>query len=102
MPERNGPGTPRELRTSDPGRACAPLDSGPMGETIDQVVERLRKLAVELVRTHRLSDAAAVLAGVGAVELMDMFAAPEPAKPVEPNGGPNGGGQHRAPEFDQS
>jgi len=66
-----------------------------MGETIDQVIERLRKLAVEMVRNHRLSDAAAILAGVGAVEMMDLFAEPKPVDAA------NGAGQHRAPEFDQ-
>jgi hypothetical protein len=66
-----------------------------MGETIDQVVDRLRKLAVEMVRAHRLSDAAAILSGVGAVEMMSLFAG-EP--PVEAQ---NGAGQHRAPEFEQ-
>jgi hypothetical protein len=71
-----------------------------MGETIDDVVERLRKLAVEMVRTRRLSDAAAVLSGVGALEMMDAFAGGNPparshtAEPVAT-------GQHRAPDFDQ-
>jgi hypothetical protein len=44
-----------------------------MGETIDDVAGRLRGLAVELVRSGRTSDAAAVLAGIGAVEMLSMF-----------------------------
>jgi hypothetical protein len=44
-----------------------------MGETIDDVAGRLRGLAIELVRSGRTSDAAAVLAGIGAVEMLSMF-----------------------------
>ena len=70
-----------------------------MGETIESVIERLRKLAVEMVRTHRLSDAAAVLAGVGAVEMLGLFGEPGSSEP-KPAESMNGGGAHRAPEFE--
>ncbi len=50
-----------------------------MGETVDQVTGNLRSLAVELVRSGRTSEAAAVLAGIGAVEMLSMFS--ESAKP---------------------
>jgi hypothetical protein len=52
-----------------------------MGETVDQVTGSLRNLAVELVRGGRTSDAAAVLAGIGAVEMLGMFA--ESSKPAQ-------------------
>jgi hypothetical protein len=52
-----------------------------MGETIDDVAGRLRGLAVELVRSGRTSDAAAVLAGIGAVEMLSMFS--DASKPAE-------------------
>ena len=52
-----------------------------MGETVDQVTGSLRGLAVELVRGGRTSEAAAVLAGIGAVEMLSMFA--EAAKPAQ-------------------
>jgi hypothetical protein len=71
-----------------------------MGETIDDVVERLRKLAVEMVRTRRLSDAAAVLSGIGALEMMDVFAGGNPPA-QNSNPQPAATGQHRAPDFDQ-
>jgi hypothetical protein len=45
-----------------------------MAETVDQVTGNLRSLAVELVRGGRTSEAAAVLAGIGAVEMLGMFA----------------------------
>ena len=45
-----------------------------MAETVDQVTGSLRTLAVELVRNGRTSEAAAVLAGIGAVEMLGMFA----------------------------
>lgn len=45
-----------------------------MGDTIEQVIRQLRALAVELVRNGRASEAAAVLAGIGAVELLSTFA----------------------------
>jgi hypothetical protein len=69
-----------------------------MGETIDDVVERLRKLAVEMVRGRRLSDATAVLAGIGAIEMMDVFAG---GTPPAQNAEQASSGQHRAPNFDQ-
>jgi hypothetical protein len=57
-----------------------------MGETIDDVAGRLRGLAVELVRSGRTSDAAAVLAGIGAVEMLSMFSdASKPAAQSENN-----------------
>lgn len=40
---------------------------------IDQIVRRLRHMASELVRAGRPSDAAAVLAGIGALELLELF-----------------------------
>ncbi|HEX4018752.1 MAG TPA: hypothetical protein VHX15_18595 [Frankiaceae bacterium] len=52
-----------------------------MGETVEQVTGSLRGLAVELVRGGRTSEAAAVLAGIGAVEMLSMFA--EAAKPIQ-------------------
>jgi hypothetical protein len=52
-----------------------------MGETVDQVTGSLRSLAVELVRSGRTSEAAAVLAGIGAVEMLSMFS--EAAKPAQ-------------------
>lgn len=60
-----------------------------MGETVDDVAGRLRGLAIELVRSGRTSDAAAVLAGIGAVEMLSMFA--DSSKPSE--NGQNG--QHQ-------
>ncbi len=46
-----------------------------MGDTVEEVSGRLRKIAVELVRTGKAADAAAVLAGIGAVEMLSMFGA---------------------------
>jgi hypothetical protein len=45
-----------------------------MGDTVEDVAGRLRKLAVELVRAGKAADAAAVLAGIGAVDMLSMFA----------------------------
>jgi hypothetical protein len=45
-----------------------------MGDTVEDVASRLRKLAVELVRAGKAADAAAVLAGIGAVDMLSMFA----------------------------
>jgi len=44
-----------------------------MGDTIDTVSGRLRKLAVDLVRNSKPEDAAAVLVGIGAVEMLSQF-----------------------------
>jgi hypothetical protein len=55
-----------------------------MGDTVEDVSGRLRKIAVELVRDGKAADAAAVLAGIGAVEMLSMFgagAAPAAAGP---------------------
>jgi hypothetical protein len=49
------------------------LRSGSMGDTIDDVSGRLRKLAVDLVRSSKPEDAAAVLVGIGAVEMLSQF-----------------------------
>lgn len=59
-----------------------------MGDTVDDVSDRLRKLAVELVRTGKAADAAAVLAGIGAVEMLSMFA-DDSAPAAEPAAGPS-------------
>jgi hypothetical protein len=40
---------------------------------IEQIVRRLRQFASELVRSGRPSDAAAVLAGIGALEILELF-----------------------------
>ncbi len=61
------------------GRPAASLAG--MAETVDQVTGSLRNLAVELVRGGRTSEAAAVLAGIGAVEMLSMFS--EAAKPTQ-------------------
>jgi hypothetical protein len=45
-----------------------------MGDTVQDVAGQLRKLAVELVRSGKQADAAAVLAGIGAIEMLPMFA----------------------------
>ena len=45
-----------------------------MGDTIETVSSRLRLLAVDLVRTSKPEDAAAVLVGIGAIEMLSMFA----------------------------
>jgi hypothetical protein len=58
-----------------------------MGDTVDDVSGRLRKIAVELVRTNKAADAAAVLAAIGAVEMLSMFA--DDGAPAEPAGGPS-------------
>jgi hypothetical protein len=50
------------------------LRSGVMGDTVEDIAGRLRKLAVELVRSNKAADAAAVLVGIGAVEMLSMFA----------------------------
>jgi hypothetical protein len=63
-----------------------------MGETVDQVVGSLRGLAVELVRGGRTSEAAAVLAGIGAVEMLGMFS--EAAKPAQNGQQPHMEHQH--------
>lgn len=55
-----------------------------MGDTVGDVSARLRALAVELVRAGKAADAAAVLSGIGAVEMLSMFAEDQPhAAPVE-------------------
>jgi hypothetical protein len=56
-----------------------------MGDTVEDVSGRLRKLAVELVRAGKAADAAAVLAGIGAVDMLSMFA--ENQAPAEPANG---------------
>jgi hypothetical protein len=53
-----------------------------MGDTVDDVAGRLRKIAVELVRSGRAADAAAVLTSIGAVEMLSMFG--EDAAPTGP------------------
>ncbi len=53
-----------------------------MGDTVEDVAGRLRKIAVELVRTGKAADAAAVLAAIGAVEMLSMFA--DDGAPAEP------------------
>ena len=45
-----------------------------MGDTVEDVAGLLRKLAVALIRTGRAADAAAVMVGIGAVEMLSMFA----------------------------
>ena len=45
-----------------------------MGDLVEDVSGQLRKIAVELVRTGKSADAAAVLASIGAVEMLTMFA----------------------------
>jgi hypothetical protein len=49
------------------------LRSGSMGDTVEDVSGRLRKLAVDLVRDSKPEDAAAVLVGIGAVEMLSEF-----------------------------
>jgi hypothetical protein len=50
---------------------------------IEQIVRRLRQFASELVRSGRASDAAAVLAGIGALEILELFSTSgQPAQPV--------------------
>ncbi len=44
-----------------------------MGDTVEDVSGRLRRLAVDLVRNSKPEDAAAVLVGIGAVELLSQF-----------------------------
>jgi hypothetical protein len=44
-----------------------------MGDTIENVAGRLRNIAVELVRSGKAADAAAVLTSIGAVEMLSMF-----------------------------
>ena len=63
-----------------------------MGETVEQVTGSLRSLAVELVRSGRTSEAAAVLAGIGAVEMLSMFS--EAAKPAQNGHQPQQEHQH--------
>ena len=45
-----------------------------MGDNAWDVAGQLRKLAVELVRENKTADAMAVLAGIGAVEMLGTFA----------------------------
>lgn len=49
------------------------LRSGSMGDTVENVSGRLRRLAVDLVRDSKHEDAAAVLVGIGAVEMLSLF-----------------------------
>jgi hypothetical protein len=59
---------------------------------IDQIVNRLRQFATELVRGGRASDAAAVLAGIGALEILELFSTSgQPQKPLEAASSSNGG-----------
>ena len=57
------------------------LRSGVMGDTVENVSGRLRRLAADLVRTSKPEDAAAVLVGIGAVEMLSMFS--DEAAPAE-------------------
>ena len=45
-----------------------------MGDNAWDVAGQLRKLAVELVRENKTADAMAVLASIGAVEMLSSFA----------------------------
>jgi hypothetical protein len=56
------------------------LRSGVMGDIVEDVSGRLRKLAVDLVRSSKPEDAAAVLVGIGALEMLSMFS--DEASPV--------------------
>ncbi len=49
-----------------------------MADTVADVSARLRALAVELVRAGKAPDAAAVLSGIGAVEMLSMFVEEKP------------------------
>ncbi len=57
------------------------IRSGPMGDTAWDVTGQLRQLAVELVRDSKTSDAMAVLASIGAIEMMKTFSGEEMAAP---------------------
>jgi hypothetical protein len=65
---------------------------------IEQIAKRLRQIASELVRSGRSSDAAAVLAGIGALEILELFSTTgQPQAPaVHASGGEQygGGEQH--------
>jgi hypothetical protein len=56
---------------------------------IEQIVRRLRQFATELVRAGRPSDAAAVLAGIGALEILELF-----SQRADQNGASVGGEQY--------
>lgn len=59
---------------------------------IAQIVNRLRQFATELVRAGRASDAAAVLAGIGALEILELFSTSgQPQKPLAAASPSNGG-----------
>jgi hypothetical protein len=55
---------------------------------IEQIVRRLRQFATELVRAGRPSDAAAVLAGIGALEILELF-----SQRSDQSSAPVGGGE---------
>jgi hypothetical protein len=58
---------------------------------IEQIVSRLRQFASELVRGGRASDAAAVLAGIGALEILELFSTTgQPQQPVAAVSSSNG------------
>jgi hypothetical protein len=58
---------------------------------IEQIVRRLRQFASELVRSGRPSDAAAVLAGIGALEILELFSTT--GQPQAPSSEQYGGGE---------
>ena len=64
---------------------------GGMADTVADVSGRLRALAVELVPAGKAPDAAAVLFGIGAVEMLSMFAEEGPMPP-QPLDSPNSSG----------
>jgi hypothetical protein len=59
-----------------------------MGDTAWDVTGQLRKLAVELVRDGKTADAMAVLASIGAMEMLQTFGA-DPGAGLQPAHSPD-------------